>query len=74
VVSYGAGAKGLMFLAVAEFDKMARMKDMYKTVLGEGDGIGDEDVMTRRRSLPVGVPGVELPCHASLLLELGERA
>jgi hypothetical protein len=72
-VWWGAGAKGLTCFAVAVFDKTARIRDMYRTVLGEGDAIGDEEAATRRRSLFVGVPGIGLPCQVSLK-ELGERA
>jgi hypothetical protein len=42
----GYGAKGLIGVAVVECERMAKMREMYKTVLGEG--MGELDAATRR--------------------------
>ena len=43
---YGAGAKGLTGFAMVDWERTAKMREMYSTVLGEG--MGELDAATRR--------------------------
>ena len=72
LVIYGTEAKGPTWVAVAELERTAMIREMYRTVFGEGDSIGELDAATRLRSLFVGVSDGGVPRNMSLA-EFGER-
>tara|TARA_R110002003_G_scaffold283_1_gene18242 strand:- start:3733 stop:4143 length:411 start_codon:yes stop_codon:yes gene_type:complete len=65
----GAGANGLTGVAVDDLDNTAKIREMYRTV--RGDGIGELDAATRRTCGLGDEPAGGVSCHGS---GAGERA